>query len=66
MIELPRRTLSDEDIVDYVQILKVPYHRSVEMRDELLLEPKMNEFLMRSGFGKLLDGNLPFSNFPLK
>ena len=43
MIELPRRTLSDDDIVDYVQILKIPYFRGVKMRDELPLEVRMYE-----------------------
>ena len=43
MIELPRRTLSDDDIMDYVQLLKIPYFRGVKMRDELPLEARMYE-----------------------
>ena len=43
MIELPRRTLSDDDIMDYVQLLKIPYFRGVKMRDELPSEPRVNE-----------------------
>ena len=44
MIELPRRTLSDDDIMEYIQILKIPYFRDVRMRDELPLEYMNVEF----------------------
>ena len=43
MIELPRRTLSDDDIEEYVKILKIPYFRGVKMRDELPSEPRVYE-----------------------
>ena len=43
MIELPRRTLSDDDIEEYVKILKIPYFRGVKMRDELPSETRVYE-----------------------
>ena len=43
MIELPRRTLSDDDIMEYIQILKIPYFRGVKMCDELPLETRIYE-----------------------
>ena len=52
MIELPRRTLSDDDIEEYVKILKIPYFRGVKMRYELPSEARVYECGVKHSYTK--------------
>ena len=42
-MELSSETLYEDDIIDYVNKLKIPYFVGVMMRDELSIQPKLNE-----------------------
>ncbi len=43
-MQLPQRTLYDDDIVEYVKKLKIPFFKGVKMRDEISsTQPKINE-----------------------